>query len=249
MSGIDFDAFDNGTKNLKKQEDVVDSLILEDDEDDELLSEPPKKMKDDISESKPKVHNDKAEVTKTTSANNHDDSEKEIVKEPKENSTDDDSNHDEPKEESQPKVNKSAGKDHIIGYIVIGCILVLFCLVLLPKYLSDNTVTVEGIQVTTSKYDLKGNTLEDYFDKRVRDLQDHCISYSDGTYYTLYYTNAKDYTKLDVEVFSRSFSIYSVKKFTINNSGEDKTNRELIYKIVKESGEDEMKDLVLPSSK
>ena len=35
MSGIDFDAFDNGTKDLKKQEDVVDSLILEDDEDDE----------------------------------------------------------------------------------------------------------------------------------------------------------------------------------------------------------------------
>ena len=81
MSGIDFDAFDNGTKDLKKQEDVVDSLILEDDEDDELISEPPKKMKDDISESKPKVHNDEAEVTSTTSANNYDDREKEIVEE------------------------------------------------------------------------------------------------------------------------------------------------------------------------
>lgn len=243
MSGIDFDAFDNGTKDLKKQEDVVDNLILEDDEDDELISEPPKKMKDDISESKPKVHNDEAEVTPTTPVNDYDDNKKEIVEETKEESTD------EPKEESHPKVNKSAGKDHVIGYIVIGCILVLFCLVLLPKYLSDKTVTIEGIQVNISKYDLKGNTLEDYFDKRVRDLQDHCISYSDGTYYTLYYTNAKDHTKLDVEVFSRSFSIYSVKKFTINNSGEDKTNRELICRIIKESDENEMEDLVLPSSK
>lgn len=245
MPGIDFDAFDDGTKDLKKQEDVVDSLILEDDEDDELISEPPKKMKDDISESKPKVHNDEAEVSPTTSANNYDDREKEIVEEPKEDSIDDN----EPKEESQPKTSKSAGKEHIVGYIVIGCILVLFCLVLLPKYLSDKTVTVEGIQVNISKYDLKGNTLEDYFDKRVRDLQDHYISYSDGPHYILYYTNAKDHTKLDVEAFSRSFSIYSVKKFTINNSGEDKTNRELICKIIKESDEYEMGDLVLPSSK
>lgn len=247
MPGIDFDAFDNGTKNLKKQEDVVDSMILEDDEDDELLSEPPKKMKDDISESKPKVHNDKVEVTKTTSATTNEDNREESPKQ--EDNKEESPKQEESEEESQPKVNKSAGKDHIVGYIVIGCILVLFCLVLLPKYLSDKTVTVEGIKVTTSKYDLKGNTLEDYFDKRVRDLQDQCVSYSDGTYYTLYYTNSKDYTKLDVEVFSRSFSVYSIKKFTINNSGNDKTNRDLIYKIVKESDENEMKDLVLPSSK
>ena len=96
-SGIDFDAFDDGTKDLKKQEDVVDSLILEDDEDDELISEPPKKMKDDISESKPKVHNDEVEVSPTTSANNYDNREKEIVEEPKEESTGyDDSKLDEP---------------------------------------------------------------------------------------------------------------------------------------------------------
>ena len=247
MTRINLDGFDNDVKDLNHK--VVDSIVLEDDEDDDLESNDKvhktkevKKVEEHEVETKEEPPKEVAPSDSITEES------KDVVEEEKNTKEVEQESLPEKEKENDSKQPPKLGKQNFSVYVLICCIILVLGFIILPKYLGDYTKIVNGVKVCDSKYDLKGTTLEDYFDKRVRDLKDQCVSYSDGNLYTLYYSNPKDSTKIDVEVFSRSFSIYSVKKFTIDNSGDDQSNRKIIYRIVKEFEGDEMKDLVLPSS-